>query len=109
MILYWDWNNVDHIAEHGVDRVEVGEVIDTVRPPHPKRLAEGKLVVWGQTRSGRYLQIIYIYPMDEQIDPARLAPEDRLKWMNGEDELVYVIHARDLTDDEKRLLKRQRR
>jgi uncharacterized DUF497 family protein len=109
MILYWDWHNVDHIAEHDVDREEAGEVLGSSRSPYPKQLPEGKYVVWGQTHSGRYLQVMYILPKDEHIDPTRLSPADRIKWMDGDDEVAYVIHARDLSDGEKRLLKRLRR
>jgi hypothetical protein len=45
-------------------------------------------LVWGQTRSGRYLQVVYLL---------------------GVDDVVFVIHARPLTDREKRRLRRRRR
>lgn len=46
---------------------------------------DAKWLVWGQTRGGRSLQVVFI------LDP---------------DDTVYVIHARDLTAREKQRLRR---
>ena len=55
--------------------------------PYPAFIGDGKWLVRGQTSSGRYLQAIFVI----------------------EEECYYVIHARGLTDKEKRLLRRRRR
>ena len=82
-----DWN-LEHIAEHGIDLVEAELVVNHARRPWPQKIGGGKWRVWGQTEDGRYLQVIYIF------DP---------------DPTVFVIHARDLSEQEKRLFRRRRR
>jgi uncharacterized DUF497 family protein len=57
------------------------EVVETVRSPFPRRIEDDKWVVWGSTSGGRLLQVVFV--LDD----------------NG---TVFVIHARDLTDREKR-------
>ena len=82
-----DWNR-DHIAEHGITPEEVEEVVTLAKPPFPEYRGDGKHAVWGQTASGRCLQVIYI------VDPHPLR---------------YVIHARTLDEQEKRSLRRRRK
>lgn len=47
-----------HIREHGVDEVEVEDVLQTPGEDRPGR--EGSRIVIGQTRSGRYLRVVYV-------------------------------------------------
>jgi hypothetical protein len=47
---------------------------------------DGKYRVWGQSEEGRYLQAIYV---------------------SSPPGVIYVIHARELDDDEKRRLRRK--
>ena len=54
----------------------------------PRYEGNGKFRVWGQTPVGRFLQVIYIFSPPE---------------------VVYVIHARELTETEKRRLRRRSR
>jgi uncharacterized DUF497 family protein len=81
------WNR-GHIAKHGVDPEEVELVVRQARAPYPQQLGDEKLLVMGRGRGGRYLQVIYL------LDP---------------DDTVFVIHARPLTDREKRCYRRRRR
>jgi len=46
--------------------------------------------------------VIYIYPDDADVDPDSLSPADLLAYSDGMAQVVYVIHARELTDTEKR-------
>jgi uncharacterized DUF497 family protein len=82
-----DWN-VGKCREHGVDPAEAEHVVEHAKRPFPRRLEEGKVVVWGQSAGGRYLQVIHV------VDPAGT---------------LYVIHARPLSAGEKRQPKRRRR
>jgi uncharacterized protein len=82
-----DWNR-DHIAKHGVDPVEAEMVVRQARMPFPEEIGDDKLLVVGKGRGGRYLQVIYL------LDP---------------DDTVFIIHARPLTDQEKRRFRRRRR
>jgi len=75
------WNR-DKIAQHNVEIEEAEFVVDHARRPYPMKVEDEKRLVWGQTRSGRYI---------------------------GIDDIVFVIHARPLTPREKRQLRRRRR
>jgi len=58
------------------------------RPPYPKKIDDDKWLVWGRGRGGRFLQVIFV------LDP---------------DDTVFVIHARPLTDNEKRRYRKRTR
>jgi len=77
---------LDHIGAHGVSTHEAEQVIENAVLPFPEQIGDEKWRVWGQTSIGRYLQVIFLY------DP---------------DDTVFVIHARGLTDKEKRQLRRR--
>jgi hypothetical protein len=95
-----------HIAEHDVEPYEAMYVLEHPKPPYPREVGNGKVQVWGKTEHGRFLQVIYMFPDDEDIDISYLEPEDRLDFLAGEEELVYVVHARDLTNNERRAFRR---
>lgn len=82
-----EWN-VQHIEEHGVDWQEAELLIERARAPYPLRRGEDKWMVKGAGNGGRLLQAIYV------VDP---------------DGTVFVIHARPLTDREKKRFKRRRK
>lgn len=82
-----DWNR-DKIEQHGVCVPEAEQVTDHAAPPYPERIDNDKFLVRGQTFAGRYVQVIYV-----------VEPDDR----------TFVIHARPLTEAEKRRLRRRRR
>ena len=81
------WNR-DKVGQHHVEPEEAEFVINHARQPYPMKVDDEKRLVWGPTRSGRYLQVVYLI---------------------GRDDTVFVIHARPLTDKEKRRLRRRRR
>jgi uncharacterized DUF497 family protein len=80
-----DWN-VEHVAVHGVSREETETVIRAARSPFPRKIEEDKWLVWNRGRGGRFLQVIFVLDQDETI---------------------YVIHARPLTEQEKRRYRRR--
>ncbi|MCI0381165.1 MAG: hypothetical protein L0215_26570 [Gemmataceae bacterium] len=82
-----DWN-IEHIAEHGVAPEDAERVIRGAKNPYPRRVEDEKWLVWGQDKGGRYLQVIFV--MDDE-------------------ESIFVIHARPLTDREKHRLRRRRK
>ena len=81
----WNEWNIEHLDRHGVSAAEAEYVIDHAKPPYPEYIGDGKWRVWGQTAAGRYVQVIFII----------------------EDDVYYVIHARGLSDSEKRTLRRR--
>jgi len=84
----WNEWNTQHIAAHGVDPGEAEIVVTQAKQPYPQGRADGKYLVCGQGRGGRYMQVIYIL---------------------DEDGTIYIIHARPMTDREKRRYRRKRR
>ena len=81
-----DWNQ-EHVTEHGVDPQEAGIVVRQARSPYPRKIKEDKWLVVGRGRGSRLLQVIYI------LDP---------------DKTVFIIHARPITERERRRLKRRK-
>jgi len=84
----WNEWNAEHVAGHGVSPEEAEFVARSARPPFPRHIGEAKWIVNGCGFGGRYVQVIYI------IDP---------------DGTFYVIHARPMTESEKRRYRRRLR
>lgn len=84
----WNTWNVEHIARHDIAPAEAEDVITSAVRPYPRRIDDDKLLVWGPGHGGRLLQVIFV--MDD-------------------DGTAFVIHARELTEREKRLLRRKGR
>lgn len=103
----WKPQNVEHIAAHGVTPEEAVDVLSAATPPFPERAGEDKHRVRGQTAKGRYLQVVFAYKSSEDIDYAELTAEQILD-LDDDLPIVYVIHARELTDAEKKQLRRRR-
>ena len=82
-----DWNR-DHISEHGVHLEEAESVVRQVQPPFPEQIGNDKLLAVGKGHGGRLLQVIYVLDADDT---------------------VFVIHARPLTDREKKRHRRRRK
>jgi uncharacterized DUF497 family protein len=101
----WDKGNVDHIAKHGVTRDEAEYVVERAAAPYPSYEGDRKWLVRGKTRSGRYLQVIYVLESDAAINYSEIDLVLLSATANG----IYVIHARPLNDSEKRRLRRRRR
>jgi uncharacterized DUF497 family protein len=79
-----DWN-IEHIGRHDVDYLEAEHIVEK---GDRRRMGDDSYKAIGQLPDGDWLQVIYIF------DPPGV---------------VYVIHARRLTDTEKRRIRKQRR
>ena len=71
--ILWDLDddldgNVEHCAEHGVTKEEVEEVLQNPTDVDVSR-SSGRPVVFGDTRAGRHLMVVY-----ERIDPVTVYP-----------------------------------
>jgi len=84
----WNAWNVEHIAKHGVAPEQAEHVALFANRPWPSYEGDGRWLVRGQDAAGLWLQVAYV------VDP---------------DSTLYVIHARPLTDREKRQVRRRRR
>ncbi len=81
----WIQWNLDHVAKHGVPVAEAEAVVESARRPYPRKIGDDKWLVIGRTTGGRIIQVVFV--------------ED-------DDESVFIIHARPLTEKEKRRWKR---
>ncbi len=84
----WNEWNVEHIAGHGVTPEEAEEVVESASGPFPRLIGDDKLLVWGPGSGGKLLQVIFVL---------------------DDDGTAFVIHARPLTNREKRSHRRRRR
>lgn len=84
----WNEWNVEHIARHGVSPEEAESVVRHARRPYPLYHKDEKWLVWGRGNGGRFLQVIFVL---------------------DEDDSVFVIHARPLTEREKKRYRRRMR
>jgi uncharacterized protein len=81
----WNERNEEHVASHGVLPEEAEVVVESARRPFPRKIDNDKWLAWGRGAGGRLLQVVFLVE---------------------EDGCVYVIHARPLTDREKRRYRR---
>ena len=82
-----DWN-LEHISRHGIDPDEAETVVHEAHSPYPMSRSDDKWLVWGPGLGERPLQVVFIL---------------------DEDDAVFVIHARPLTEAERRRYRRNRR
>jgi uncharacterized DUF497 family protein len=54
---WWDDDNVDHIANHGVEPYEAEQVL--ANQAWIRRTSGGKYLAYGQTVSGRFLLVVF--------------------------------------------------
>ena len=80
------WNR-EKIALHNVSVAEAKYVVRHPFRGYPRQTG-GKRLTWGRTIDGAYLQVVYV-----------IEPDDR----------IFVIHARPLTEIEKRRFWQERR
>jgi hypothetical protein len=91
-----------------VAREEAEYVVRHARPPYPQKKGEGKYEVWGATQKQRLLQVVYSLRSLDEVDFHDL-PADIMMLLSPDEDLYHIIHARDLTENEKRQLRRRRK
>lgn len=96
----WDAWNRDHITKHAVSVAEAESVVRGALPPYPRKIGEGKQLVWGRTGQGRLLQVIFVVKLPDEIDYESLSAADILSLDDDDAPRVYVIHARELNKRE---------
>ena len=108
MLFAWDDSNIEHIAKHGVTPTEAEHVVSHARDPWPAQKGDDRLVVWGGTDVGRLLQVIFVLRHADEVEFESLTIDE---WadLNDDDEVIYVVHAMDLTPGMKKLYRKRRR
>jgi len=84
----WNEWNLDHVPKHGVTPDEAEFVVRHAKLPYPRRHGEDKWLVWGRGNGGRFVQVVFVV---------------------GDDDTVYIIHAKPLTEREKQRYRRRKR
>lgn len=84
----WNEWNTEHVARHEVEPEAAELVVEGARAPYPRRIDEDKLLVWGPGPAGELLQVIFVL---------------------DEDGTAFILHARPLSEREKRRYRRQTR
>ena len=82
-----------HIGKHAVAPPEAEYVVRNAGKGFPRKMGDGKWIVKGPTRDGRRLQVIFIFPEDDEIDVDSLSVSDLLDYSAGDGKVIYVIHA----------------
>ena len=80
-----EWN-VEKVRKHGVEPEEAEQAVCNARRPFPQENYDDRWLVLAQSDGGRYLQVVYLIDADRTI---------------------FVIHARPLTEQEKRRLRKR--
>ena len=102
-ILVWNSWNVQHLGDHAVYEQEVRYVVEYASGRYPQKIGDRKYLVRGRIRQRRALQVIYLVLGDAEVDIELLDLVERVGFERG-NEVLYVIHARDLKAAEKRLI-----
>lgn len=90
MKFVWNDRNIAHIGEHGISWRQAQYVVENVKAPYPQSVGDDKRLVIGKLPDGHFAQVIYV--------PSRAVAG-----------AVFVLHARRLTDSEKRRFRRRTR
>jgi hypothetical protein len=102
----WTRRNLEHISEHGITVTEAEHLVEQASAPYPEPIGADKWLVRGQTAAGRYIQAIFVL---ESAARGIHWSEVDLAAMDPREEGVFVIHARPITDAEKREYRRRSR
>jgi uncharacterized DUF497 family protein len=106
---YDDWNR-EHVAKHGVSHADAEYVIESARRPYPKKIEEGKFIVYGPDRTGRVLEVVFAFKSADQIDfdtVDLLQLGDLSEAQNPV--AVYIIHAMPISGRTKKRYRRRLR
>jgi hypothetical protein len=108
MICYWDGWNRAHATRHGVTIPEIEYVVHHAVAPYPESIGGGKYLIRGQTSAGRYVQVIFAYTSTERMKFEEMSIDELLRLERSKGPYLYVIHARDLNEREKRRTRKRR-
>ena len=111
IIFLWSSANAEHLAKHGVAPEEAEYIVGHAQPPFPENVGGAKRSVWGQTPRGRFLQVIFVHVFIDDVtvdEYERLEFHERIALDAGEP-AARIIHSRDLTEAEKKRLRRRKR
>ena len=106
LVFAWDEWNRTHVTKHGSNSAEAKDVVKRARPPFPREVG-GKLLVWGKTRSGRLLEVVFTFRRPDELEFRSLTFLDWSAFIDYRGVVaIYIIHAMPLTERQKREYRR---
>lgn len=112
MTFAWDDWNVEHLAKHNVSPAEAEYVVKRARKPMEAgtdQFGDMRYLVMGQTDTGRYLRVAFVFKSIADVDPEFLSLEEMVDVSTGDVEAIaYVIHAQELDDRQKKRFRKRK-
>jgi hypothetical protein len=109
LVFAWDDWNKEHVTKHGSNAGDAKFVIEHAKEPFPREIGDGKYLVWGQTASGSYLEVIFAFKAPENLNFRDL---DLMDWSAILDYpgtvAIYICHAMLMTPKQLRKYRRIR-
>ena len=110
MIFAYDNWNRQHVSKHGVERADAQYVVENAKPPYPKRIENGKFMVYGPDRAGRILEVAFAFRTADELDFESLDLLQLEELSQKENAVaVYIIHAMPVEGRRKRNYRRRKR
>lgn len=108
-VFAWDDWNKEHVKKHGSTAKDAKHVIEHAETPFPREIGDGKYLVWGQSASGEYLEVIFAFRLSEDLAFPDL---DLLDWGTLIDYpatvSIYICHAMPMQEKQLRQYRRIR-
>jgi hypothetical protein len=102
-----DWNR-EHVGKHGVSRADAEYVVENARRPYPKKIEDGKFIIYGPDRAGEILEVVFAFKIDAEIEFDELELLDLGEWSCSANPVaVYIIHAMPVSGRKKRRYRRR--
>lgn len=92
----------EHASRHGVAREDAEYIVRNAEQPFPEDIGDGKFRVWGRSRSGDYLQVVFAMKELEEIELDQLTLPMLAAIWDDDALFVVIIHAMRMTDEMKR-------
>lgn len=92
----------EHAARHGVRREDAEFVVRKADEPFPEGLGGGKFRVWGRSRAGEYVQVIFAVKELEEIEYSQFTLPMLAAVWDDDAFFAVIIHAMPMTEEMKR-------
>ena len=108
-VFAWDQWNKEHVENHGSNAKDAKYIIEHAQAPFPREIGGDKYLVWGQTASGEYLEVVFAFKIPEELAFFDL---DLLDWGMMIDfpatVSIYICHAMPMKEKQLRQYRRIR-
>src|SRR5438067_231748 len=99
MLFFLSNNDLEeHAARHGIRREDAEYVVRNAEEPYPQYIGDGKYRVWGRTRAGAYVQVVFAFKELFEIEFEQLTLQMLAEIWDDDAVFVVIIHAMPMTD-----------